>query len=177
MDSTAFPFPDQPYCMNIEQFICNFKEYLIFFGTGSIDKECGKQCPLECDSEIFELTISSSSYPTKAYADQLVNYSGNTLANFFPNVSAVTYKDLKEHILAINIYYADMKYTSIEELEKTNLFDLVAAIGGTLGLFLGMSFLSFVEIVDVIIEIVFIFIQNQRRINKVSFFKKTVDNY
>lgn len=65
-----------------------------------------------------------------------------------------------------------MKYTSIEELEKMSFVDLVSAVGGTLGLFIGMSFLSFFEILDVIIEIVFILIdysREQKQHNKVIF--------
>ena len=40
---------------------------------------------------------------------------------------------------------------------KILLTDLVSNIGGTLGLFLGISFLSFIELFELIIEILFIF--------------------
>lgn len=158
--------------MNTTQLVCNLNYFLKFFDGNNLKTKCGSQCPLECNSETFRLTISSSSYPTRAYADQLVNYSGDALANFYPDRSQVTYEQLKENILAINVYFTDMKYTSIEELEKMSFVDLVSAVGGTLGLFIGMSFLSFFEILDVIIEIVFILIdysREQKQHNKVIF--------
>lgn len=77
-------------------------------------------------------------------------------------MSQLTYEQLKEETLAINVYYSEMKYTSIEELEKTNFLDLIASVGGTLGLFLGMSFLSFFEIFDVVIEIIYMFMENRK---------------
>lgn len=95
-------------------------------------------------------------FPTRAYANQLVNRT-NLLAHFYPNVSQVTYEQLlKSHLIALDIYYSDMKYTLIEEIEKTKFLDLVSGVGGTLGLFIGMSFLSFFEIFDVIIELVYV---------------------
>lgn len=97
-------------------------------------------------------------FPTRAYANQLVNHS-NLLANFYPNVSQVTYEQLKNHLIALDIYYSDMKYTLIEEIEKTKFLDLVSGVGGTLGLFIGMSFLSFFEIFDVIIELAYVLCQ------------------
>ena len=51
----------------------------------------------------------------------------------------------------INIYYDLLEYTEIVEVEKTSLIDLFSSIGGTLGLFLGMSFLSIIEIFELIV--------------------------
>jgi len=64
-----------------------------------------------------------------------------------------------------------MKYTTVEELEKMNFFDLVSGVGGTLGLFMGISFLSFFEILDILIEIMFVFFEFSKRRNKVLFVK------
>lgn len=51
------------------------------------------------------------------------------------------------------VYYKDLGYQQYDEVEKTTLPDLVANIGGLLGLFLGMSFLSFVELFDILLQI------------------------
>ena len=56
-----------------------------------------------------------------------------------------------------------MKYISIEEIEKTSFLDLVSGIGGTLGLFIGMSFLSFFELFDVLIETAIILVNSERK--------------
>ena len=48
----------------------------------------------------------------------------------------------------MNVYYESMKYeVTIDSLSVTSE-DLLSKFGGTLGLFLGISFLSFIEIVE-----------------------------
>ena len=171
IDPTFYPLPNQPYCLNLTQLLCNLNSFLKYYLNPELKAKCGKKCPLECDSENFVLTTSLARYPTRSYADQLVNHT-NLLSNFYPNVSAVTYEQLKDNILAIEIFYVDMKYTVIEELEKMGLVDVVSGVGGTLGLFLGMSFMSFFEIIDVIIEIITSLVETKFiKRNKVFFVK------
>ena len=172
INSAFYPLINQPYCLNVSQLLCDLKAFLEFYSQVDIQAKCGPQCPLECKSQKFDLTISSYNYPTPAYANQLVNYS-NILDRFVTNVSEVTYDYLKEHILAVDIFYGDMKYLSIEELEKMSFIDLISGVGGTLGLFIGMSFLSFFEIIDVLIE-AFIYLIGKKRVkNRVIFVKPT----
>ena len=54
------------------------------------------------------------------------------------------------------IYYESLKYTSIVQEPKMKEFDLVSNIGGTLGLFAGVSFVSFFEFGELIIETVYV---------------------
>lgn len=42
----------------------------------------------------------------------------------------------------------DLSLLEITQIPKTSMIDLISNIGGTLGLFVGMTFLSFVEILD-----------------------------
>ena len=57
----------------------------------------------------------------------------------------------------MRIYYNELKYTLISEEPKTEIFNFISNIGGILGLFLGVSFLSIIEIFEIIFEIIFIF--------------------
>jgi hypothetical protein len=88
------------------------------------------QCPLECDSVTYELSLSS-----------------------------MKFSDGNENITGFNAYYADSTYTTITELAKQEFLDLISNIGGNLGLFIGISFLSFAEIFELLFEIVFILFQ------------------
>ena len=49
-----------------------------------------------------------------------------------------------------------MSETVISEEKKIEITDLVATVGGILGLFTGFSFLSLVEIVEIVFQIVMI---------------------
>jgi hypothetical protein len=66
------------------------------------------------------------------------------------------FSDGDENITGFNVYYADSTYTTITELAKQEFLDLISNIGGNLGLFIGISFLSFAEIFELLFEIVFI---------------------
>ena len=70
----------------------------------------------------------------------------------------------------VYIYFGDLRYTLISQQPKTILADLVSNVGGTLGLFLGMSFLSFIEIVEIIFELsnVLLFTKEKNSVSNVS---------
>lgn len=89
-------------------------------------------------------------------------------AKYASNPSNMNYDSLKRNMVQIAVYYGDLGYQQYQELEKMSLGDLISGIGGTLGLFLGMSFLSFVEIFDVMLQIFFYLISKDSDSNSVS---------
>ncbi|XP_062594595.1 uncharacterized protein LOC134256016 [Saccostrea cucullata] len=58
---------------------------------------------------------------------------------------------IKDNFLQVDIFYRQMSYEEIHQQEAYDMFSLWCDIGGTMGLFLGASFLSVVEIVDFIL--------------------------
>ena len=91
-------------------------------------------------------SISTSNYPSTNYAERLVKNS--FIQSKFENRTDVSIEELRNNLLAINVYYSKLNYKSYQESAKTQMVDLVSGIGGTIGLFLGVSFLSFIEIID-----------------------------
>ena len=64
-------------------------------------------------------------------------------------LGSLSYSDLKQNVARVQIFYNELKETFISEEIKTKIFDLVSNIGGTLGLFLGLSFLSLIEFFEI----------------------------
>lgn len=146
---------DLPACVNVGQYTCDVLSYIRFFTTRA-DLACRAMCPLECHSMIYSLTLSSSDFPSRVYANVLVNYTN--ISRFFPDKKTpLKYEDLKENLAAVYVNYNRLDYTLIEEVEKITFIDFISSVGGTLGLFIGMSFLSIVELVELFIELVFLF--------------------
>ena len=56
----------------------------------------------------------------------------------------------------MRIFYDELSYTLISESPKVQLVDMFANIGGLLGLFTGMSVLSFVELAELAVELLLI---------------------
>ena len=59
-------------------------------------------------------------------------------------------------LFVFSIFYEDLKYTLISQQPKMHFIDLISNIGGSLGLFVGISFISFLELFEILIEIIFI---------------------
>ena len=61
--------------------------------------------------------------------------------------------DLRNNIARLIIYYEDIDYQLIQEIPTVSVINLIANIGGMLGLFMGMSCLSFIEFLEMAFEI------------------------
>ena len=113
---------------------------------------CLAKCPLEC----FQSTLSSSLnyfyYPTFSDTDNVRFYSSQSFINNHLNQTDFELQiQLYVNLMSIQIYYEDLSYLVIEEKAKTSAEDLLGKLGGHLHLFLGMSLLSFVEVVELIV--------------------------
>lgn len=58
----------------------------------------------------------------------------------------------RDNYVAVNIYYKDIRYSKIEEQEAYSTLALMADIGGALGLILGSTLMTLVEILDFILS-------------------------
>ena len=72
--------------------------------------------------------------------------------------SSLTYSGTTKADVQLYLYYRDKKITSINEVEDYPLHDLLGSLGGTLGLCIGMSIVSFIELV---VYLVFLFLNCQ----------------
>jgi len=126
-------------------------DYLAKFRREYQYEYCFEYCPLECDSISYEIIPYSQSL---LIDDMEKNVSIARAALYRQNFSS--YKELKKHYLAVNIYYKNLKYDLIMQEPKIELFVFISNIGGILGLFLGISFLSFIEILEILVESIYI---------------------
>ena len=83
--------------------------------------------------------------------------------------SILSYSYLQSTLSKINIFYQEMTYTSISESPALLIEDLIAFIGGNLGLFLGMSLLSVIEFIDMFVQFIFILIRNSNKMEVKDF--------
>ncbi len=107
---------------------------------------------------------------------------GRNLSNF----NTETYEKMKKNLISFLVYYDDLSYTYVEELAKTSITDLVSksrfqitpnfrliylqilidskvgSVGGQLGLFIGISFLSFAELFDLAFKLIDEFLNRKK---------------
>ena len=65
----------------------------------------------------------------------------------------------------MSINFKSKQYTLIDQIPKMQIFDLINSFGSLLSLFIGFSFMSLVEIIDIFMRIFFYLLF--RRKNKV----------
>ena len=75
-------------------------------------------------------------------------YRRNFLENFYLNKSHQ--HSVLQELTKVNIYFKETTIKVVEEYPELLAFDLVSNMGGTLGLFAGISFLSMCEFIQFI---------------------------
>ena len=138
--------PNTSFCMTPEQLTCSNNYLIYFIKSDYIATSCLDKCPLECNQQSF--TISNTQY---LYADNLFDPESeqhNTeFTNKYANQSNYT-AHLSKNIVQVEMFYESFMYTNIVEEAKMTFDELVGMIGGHLHLFLGMSMISFAEILE-----------------------------
>lgn len=96
-----------------------------------------------------DLFLSNSDFPTRTLYNVLKK-DKNFTKNYFNNESSehISFETFKRRAIALNIYYPQLKYNVISELAKITIPDLLSGIGGTFGLFLGLSLRRLIKILE-----------------------------
>lgn len=67
-----------------------------------------------------------------------------------PNLANLSVAEIKDSVALLQVNYETMRSMVIEQTPAQTFPTLLGNLGGQLGLFLGMSFLSFVELFEII---------------------------
>ena len=106
---------------------------------------------LECTTTTYEISASASDFIESNYVK---NLKQNTFVkDKYPNI---TESELEKMLVSFDVYFSSLSYKVIAQNPSTNWDDLIAGLGGTLGLFVGASFLSLLEIIDFLIAVAII---------------------
>ena len=70
--------------------------------------------------------------------------------------------NLDRHAYESLFFFERLEYTKITQIAKTDRIEFISNIGGNLSLFVGISFVSFFEIIEIIIEVLIILFQKNK---------------
>lgn len=128
-----------------------FKNQLTSFNS---TEECSRDCPLECDTSSYSTSVQTLSYlftGPSTFDKKMFNDFIKLFKNSLDPLNMIELRGV-----GLNVIMNDMRYMEITQSAKMTGTDLVSNIGGCLGLFLGMSLLSFFEIFEYLIQIVYL---------------------
>ncbi len=121
-------------------------------------------CPLECEQTLYAYSLSYADFLTKTYADYMYSQNISNLRSIYPEWNLTTYEHLRASVAELRIFYDEMREIIISQNIKTRLADFIAILGGIIGLFSGFSFLTLVEFVEAIFNVIFICYRHSVRV-------------
>ncbi|XP_060606460.1 degenerin mec-10-like [Ruditapes philippinarum] len=143
-------------------------------------------CPARCKENVFSTTFSSRQWPHKKYLksvilEEICNRNTNITSSkqyseMCNNLIAVTDEDLDQiapNFLAVYIYFEDLNYETISEEPLYNTIRFLSDIGGAMGLYMGASVLTYVELLQVALEV---FLLVKRKMKQTSPVKDKIEN-
>ncbi|CAF0785654.1 unnamed protein product [Brachionus calyciflorus] len=146
-------------CYNQTQYECLNSKIENDFKDSNIVKDiCQPQCPLECNSMNYKIQYSFNDF---------LNEKNNEDLNDFYNFTGTNRRQMKKDLVSLYFYYETLSYEEITEKESVDLVGLLSNIGGIAGLFLGISFLSLVEIIEIAFKILY-FIISRIKVEKIE---------
>ncbi|XP_008050137.1 acid-sensing ion channel 5 [Carlito syrichta] len=95
-------------------------------------------CPVSCEETEYPATISYSTFPSQKalkYLSKKLNQSQ---------------KYIRENLVNIEINYSDLNYKITQQQKAVSVSELLADVGGQLGLFCGASLITIIEIIEYI---------------------------
>lgn len=142
---------------------CIEQAYINFVDKSS--KECFNECPVECESTSYDYRITQSDFPAEFYSQILIEFD-----KMYPwlkrNFSSK--ENLKKTTLALNVFYNDIGYTIVNEIPSKTFEQFISEIGGLMGICLGASLLSFVELFDLAIQLIIVLLKSNGKKTQVK---------
>ncbi|XP_028411245.1 degenerin deg-1-like isoform X2 [Dendronephthya gigantea] len=131
----SFP-SDKPPCdvFNPETSKC-LKVVKYLFNNDKLS--CLGDCSQPCEEEVIQKTISSSQWPSKAYKE----YRTHQNKDYNPSIN----------MLQLNVFFNELNYEKIEEQFSYGTINLLADVGGQLGLWIGISVITVCELIELIV--------------------------
>ena len=118
-------------------FIVHAKDH--YDADPSIEARC--DCLPECEETIYDVSVSSSAIPNDYARESLVESL---------NVPQINAGNIDKNIIRLKIFFREMRYTLIEQQRLYSSTSLFGELGGQMGLCLGASFLTAVELLQLL---------------------------
>jgi hypothetical protein len=133
-----------PYqCSTPDSIACAIKTYYEKY-LEVYDSYCIPQCPLECNLTEFAYSNYFRLLNGNLYLYDIKRNTNLSMDFEQTPINAITVSECVTHL---RIYYETLSYTISTEAPETNTVSFLAQLGGHLGAILGVSFVTFGELV------------------------------
>ena len=152
-------------CDPEEDFTCTFGAFAYFaqhYRSGKFDYLC--KCPINCKTKNYVLQLSSNKLSdvtiTKIAEDYFLTGNCSNPTRYPDNCALTadmneTIDLLHDNIVDIEIYFKTLKVEDISERPSYSILALLCDIGGAMGLILGSTVLTIVEISEFLLFLIY----------------------
>ncbi|XP_077867543.1 uncharacterized protein LOC144356731 [Saccoglossus kowalevskii] len=107
----------------------------------------GCDCPFSCSDKWYTRTLSQSLWPANVHLKHLLKtiHSINPKTNDINDAAKVS-----ANLARLEVYFEELVYSVSTELPAYGVKDLLSDIGGTLGLYIGISIITVVEFMELV---------------------------
>ncbi|XP_028401236.1 acid-sensing ion channel 1-like [Dendronephthya gigantea] len=134
------------YCLLYEEKRqCYFAYEAKFFDLG-VNNNC--TCQGSCEKSTYDTDLSYAYLKPTSVKDLFMESDDSILLNSSQKIQWQEF--VRDNILEISIYFNDLSYLEVEEVAAYPWESFVAEFGGTMGLCLGASLLTILELLDLI---------------------------
>ena len=139
------------FCSTIKELECvsAAKKYAI--EPDYLPSVCYQECPEECFKAIYNGIQTFNNFNTEIYLNSISNR--NNYSSIYDN-QTLSEDNIRYGLTKLNIYYALLSYRKMDDCITLDSLGLFGAIGGFGALFLGVSLLSLVEILEIFVRFV-----------------------
>ncbi|XP_070554900.1 degenerin unc-8-like [Ptychodera flava] len=149
----------EPQCLitNITQDTCRqFIRYL--FQTQKLDCDCR----IPCEEHYYDMTISQSLWPATVHLSYLLK----TIHSISPKTKDINdAQSVSLNLAQLEVYFEQLTIESTTELPAYGMEDFLSDIGGTLGLYIGLSVITVAEFIELVASIIGYIYCGQRDMN------------
>lgn len=140
-------------CKSAEQIKCYTK---VTFDFDSKNNSC--DCDDPCSERVFEQSISSRQWPNWSFSPVLVETVCKNISIDTCDMLKAQLKDspweVMENFIKLNIYYNDLNYELLTDSPDYEMVNLWSDIGGTIGLWIGLSVLGVCELLMLLAQVI-----------------------
>ena len=115
-------------------------------------------CPAACNDEVFSRESSTAEWPNVNYTPYLIeklrkystsqrmlDYLEDIVSDPSASIQSLN-ENIKKNFVRIEIYYQNLNFQKIQESPSYSMTQLITDFGGNIGLWIGWSVLTFLEI-------------------------------
>ncbi|XP_076462883.1 acid-sensing ion channel 4-A-like [Babylonia areolata] len=147
-------------CSSEKEFECYYRAYDRYINASLKSGGDSCNCQTPCEEKVFSTTLSARAWPTLNYIPVLEEQvckldHTSPKCSYLHQPIVLENLDVRRGFARIRLFYDRLNYEYVEELPFYDIERFLSDIGGTLGLWIGVTALGLVELFELVLFAVF----------------------